>query len=158
MRRSAQKALTLLAVAGMAWWFCGNAYEAIVLSPNWTDDTPAQLRRLHEFFADTGPTLYFVPLTQLATLLVWVLAWRNRDGEVARSYRHAGWWAVALTALNAYIVIAVVPNLFGDAYLTHPGRLLFYCRQWNVLNVVRMALTAVTVYYLFNAYRTLDRR
>ncbi|GAA0956674.1 hypothetical protein Vau01_035760 [Virgisporangium aurantiacum] len=29
--------------------------------------------RLHGFFGNTGPTLYFVPLTQLATVLVWVL-------------------------------------------------------------------------------------
>lgn len=29
--------------------------------------------------------------------------------------------------------------------------------QWNALNVVRMILTATTVYHLFNAYRTLDR-
>jgi hypothetical protein len=30
--------------------------------------------------------------------------------------------------------------------------------QWNVLNVFRMALTAVTASYLFNAFRKLDRR
>jgi hypothetical protein len=84
-----QKRFTLAAVIGMAYWFFGNLYEAVVFSPNWVEDSPAQFARLHGFFGNTGPTLYFVPLTQLATILVWVLWWRNRDGEVKPDYRRA---------------------------------------------------------------------
>ncbi len=157
MRRSPQKALTLVAVLGTAWWLFGNLYESIVFSPNWVEDSPAQMRRLHEFFTHTGPTLYFVPLTQLATLLAWVLLWRNRDDAARPFYRRAGLWAVALTAVNAYIVAVVVPKLFGANYLSQAERLTSYCWQWNILNVLRMALTATTMAYLFNAYRVLDR-
>jgi hypothetical protein len=70
----------------------------VVFSPNWIEDSPAQFTRLHEFFRNTGPTLYFVPLTQLATILVWVLWWRNRDDDVKRDYRRAGVSALLSTA------------------------------------------------------------
>jgi hypothetical protein len=154
---STQKWLTLVAAIGMAYWFFGNLYEAIVFSPNWIEDSPAQFTRLNEFFTNTGPTLYFVPLTQLATILVWALWWRNRDDEVRRDYRNAGIAALVLTALTAYIVAAVIPRMFGDDYLANPGGTSAAAWQWNVLNVVRMALTGATAWYLFTAFRRLDR-
>lgn len=153
-----QKRLTLAAVLGMAYWFFGNLYEAVVFSPNWVRDSPAQFGRLHEFFANTGPTLYFVPLTQFTILLVWLLWWRNRDGEVRREYRRAGIASLALTALTVYIVMAVVPRMFADGALLQPERLNAAAWQWNVLNVFRIALTATTAWYLFGAFRILDRR
>jgi hypothetical protein len=141
----------------MAYWFFGNLYEAVVLSPNWIEDSPAQLARLHGFFRNTSPTLYFVPLTQLATVLVWVLWWRNRDDEVKPDYRRAAGSALLLTALNAYIVAALIPRMFGEDYLARPEGLNAAVWQWNVLNVFRMALTAVTGWSLFSAFRKLDR-
>ncbi|MEJ3749159.1 hypothetical protein WEI85_38590 [Actinomycetes bacterium KLBMP 9797] len=155
---STQRRLTLLAVLGMAYWFFGNLYEAVVYSPNWIEDSPAQFTRLHEFFGTTSPTLYFVPLTQLATILVWLLGWRNRDDEVRRDYRRAAIAASLLTALTVSIVVAVIPRMFGADYLADPDRLNAAAWQWNVLNIFRMALTATTAWHLFSAFRKLDRR
>jgi hypothetical protein len=157
MRRSTQKRLTLVAVLGMAWWFFGNLYEAIVFSPNWVVDSPAQFTRLNEFFTVTGPTLYFVPVTVLATGLTWILLWLNRDDDVMADCKRAGMSALVLTVLNIVIVTRVVPNLFGDDYLSHAGTLTAYAWTWNILNVFRMALTATTAYFLFNSFRKLDR-
>ncbi|MDI5981108.1 hypothetical protein [Amycolatopsis magusensis] len=151
-----QRRLTLVAVLGMAWWFFGNLYEAVVFSPNWVQDSPAQFTRLHEFFATTGPTLYFVPVAQLAILLIWVLWWRNRDDELKRDYRRAGVLSVANVALSAYVIAVLVRRMFGEDYLS--ADLTATAWQWNALNVVRMVLTAVTGYYLFSAFRKLDRR
>ncbi|MFI6029800.1 hypothetical protein [Amycolatopsis magusensis] len=151
-----QRRLTLVAVLGMAWWFFGNLYEAVVFSPNWVQDSPAQFTRLHEFFANTGPTLYFVPVAQLAILLIWVLWWRNRDDELKRDYRRAGVASVANVALSAYVIAVLVRRMFGEDYLS--ADLAATAWQWNALNVVRMVLTAVTGYYLFSAFRKLDRR
>src|SRR5690349_24243115 len=47
MAPNRQKWLTLVAVLGLAYWFFGNLYEAIVFSPNWVTDTPAQMTRLN---------------------------------------------------------------------------------------------------------------
>ncbi len=152
-----QKWLTLTAVIGMAYWLFGNLYEAIVFSPNWIEDSPAQFARLHGFFGNTSPTLYFVPLTQLATILVWVLWRRNRHDEARRDYRRAGVAALLLTALTVYIVAMLIPVMFGDDYLADPDRLHATAWQWNALNVLRMILTATTAWYLFSAFRKLDR-
>ncbi|MEV5888304.1 hypothetical protein [Nonomuraea fuscirosea] len=158
MRSSLQLKLTLTAVLGMTSWLFGNLYEAVVISPNWVRDSPAQLARLHGFFTVTSATLYFVPLVMIALVLVWVLWWRNRDSALTRDHRRAGITAVALAALNAYIVSMVLPKLFGADALAHPGDLNAAAWQWNILNVFRMLLTATTAYFLFSAFRKLDRR
>jgi hypothetical protein len=158
MTTRVQRNLTLAAVLGMAYWLFGNLYEAVVISPNWVRDSPAQLTRLHEFFGLTSPTLYFIPITLLALVLVWVLWWRNREPDLARDHRRAGVAALALTVVNAYIVAALISTLFGADALARPERLNAAAWQWNVLNLVRMTLTGLTMYHLFNAYRKLDRR
>jgi hypothetical protein len=153
-----QKRLTLLAVFGLAHWFFGNLYEAFVFSPNWVVDSAAQMKRLNEFLVNTSPTLYFVPLTQLATVLVWVLWAFNRDEEVKVDYQRAGLWSLLLTVLNVFIVVTVITKLFAIDYLSHADELASYCWRWNTLKLFRMALTATTAAYLFNAFRKLDRR
>ncbi len=158
MKPSLQRGLTLAALIGMTYWLFGNLYEAVVFSPNWVRDSPSQFVRLHEFFSATGPTLYFVPVTQIAMVLVWVLWWRNQDDELARDYRRAGQAAAVLTVLTVYIVAAVIPHMFGTGALTQPDGLYSAAWQWNILNVFRMLLTAITACYLFGAFRKLDRR
>jgi hypothetical protein len=158
MTPTRQRNLTLIAVLGLAWWLFGNLYEAVVISPNWVQDSPAQFARLHGFFAVTGPTLYFIPVTQLAVVLTWWLWWRNRDIELAGDYRHAGLASLLLEALNTYIVIALISNMFGDDALAHHERLSALAWQWNILNTVRIGLIITTMTYLFGAFRTLDRR
>lgn len=158
MTHTQQKRLTLVALLGLAHWFFGNLYEAVVFSPNWVVDSVTQMRRLHEFFVNTSPTLYFVPLTQAATVLVWVLLAINRDRELKPDYRRASLFALASTALNAFIVATVITKLFGADYLSHADELTSYCWRWNILNVLRMTLVATTAVYVFNAYRKLDRK
>jgi hypothetical protein len=121
-------------------------------------DSSAQMTRLHELFVNTSPTLYFVPLTMLATLLVWVLLVINKDDEVRPDYRRAGLFALLLTILNLFIVATVVTRLFGTEYLSDADRLRSIAWQWNILNLLRMSLIAITVVFLFNAFRKLDRR
>ncbi|GAA2635527.1 hypothetical protein SMC26_08345 [Actinomadura fulvescens] len=153
-----QLRLTLTAVIGLAYWLFGNLYEAIVFSPNWVRDSPDQFTRLDGFFTVTGPTLYFVPLTPLVLVLVWLLWWRNRDEDLVPDYRRAALAALILTALTAYIVAAVVSQMFGADALARPENLNAAAWRWNVLNIVRMILTAATAWFMFNAFRKLDRR
>jgi hypothetical protein len=145
-----QKWWTFAAVLGLAYWFFGNLYEAVVFSPNWVVDSAAQIDRLNAFFVNTGPTLYFVPLTVLATILVWVLLALNKRGDVRSDYRRASLFAVLLTAVNIATVSLVVTKLFAAG----TARLAW---EWNVLNGVRMALTATTAWFVFSAFRKLDR-
>jgi hypothetical protein len=152
-----QKRLTLFAILGLLYWFYGNLYEAIVFSPNWVVDSPRQLKRLNEFFITTSPTIYFVPLTQIATVLVWLLFWKNKVNSIRHELKLASIFAVLVTILNAVIVSTVVLKLFGTDYEKYGDYLTNLTWRWNVLNFFRMVLVAVTIYYLFNAYRKLDK-
>jgi phosphotransferase system glucose/maltose/N-acetylglucosamine-specific IIC component len=151
------KWLTLAASLGLAHWFFGNLYEALVIAPNWTVDSPAQLQRLNEFFVHTSPTLFFVPMVPLATLLVWLVAFLNRDRRLGATYARASLYAALAMALNVLIVTTLITKLFGADYQAHASQLQSYAARWNLLNLGRMGLVATAATYLFNAFRQLDR-
>lgn len=129
----------------------------MVFSPNWALDSPAQMQRLNEFLTRTGPTLYFVPLTQIATILAWVLLALNRVPEARRDYRLAALFALLATAVNVLVVTTVVPVIFGPDYLAHADELAEYCARWNALNLARLTFTGIAVAFCFSAFRQLDR-
>jgi hypothetical protein len=151
---TAPKNLTLLGLIGMLQWLFGNLYEAVVISPNWVVDSPAALDRLHGFFVRTTPTTYFVPFTLLAPVAIWAAFALHRSPELKR----ASAFAAAAAALNAFIVTTIVMKLFAEDYRSYSAiELHALCVRWNVLNSVRMALTAATIFFAFAAYRALDR-
>lgn len=157
MRITTQKKWTLVNITGLAWWLFGNLYEAIVISPNWIVNSTIQLKRLHEFFINTSPTIYFVPVTQMATVLVWILWWLNKEKAAMHDHRMAGIFALLATVLNAFIVTSIVMKIFAADFEMYGDHLTTLCYQWNVLNVFRMALVALTIHYSFRAYGHLDR-
>ena len=144
-------------IFGLCWWLFGNLYEQVVISPNWIVDSPAQMRRLHEFFIVTTPTIYFVPLTQIATVLVWIIYFLNKREVVKSDLKCASILAVLATALNIFIVSAIVLKLFASDFEKYGVYLSVLTRRWNVLNIFRMMLVATTIHYLVNAFRKLDR-
>jgi hypothetical protein len=151
------KWLTFLAALGLVHWFFGNLYEATVISPNWVLDSPAQLTRLNELFVRTSPMLYFVPITPVAALLVWLVTFLNRNTTLKTVYVRASVYTALAMALNAVIVSTLVAKLFGADYALHAARLHDYAVRWNILNVLRMALVGAAIAYLFSAFRELDR-
>lgn len=157
MTKPIQKNLTLLAVLGLLYWFFGNLYETIVISPNWIVDSPAQMQRLNHFFVRTSPTLYFVPLTQIATLLVWLVWLINREDYLKRDYKMAAIFAAFSTLLNFFIVSTIVIKLFGDDFMTRADQLNTLCWRWNVLNTFRMIVVFTTTHFMFQAFRKLDK-
>jgi hypothetical protein len=152
-----RKWLTLAAILGLAWWFFGNLYEAVVFSPNWVTDSVAQMTRLNAFFVRTSPTLYFVPVTMIATVLTWALFFTNTNPAIRPAYRAAAALAALATAVNLVVVTAVVPKTFGPSFVTEASSLTRLLWTWSALNLVRGALVAAAVGYLFRAFRQLDR-
>jgi hypothetical protein len=153
----ATRTLVLLSLLGMLHWLFGNLYEAIVFSPNWVLDSPAQLDRMHALFARTSPTAYFVPISFLAPVLAWIAHLGNREESAARHFRRASAFAFLASALNAFIVVTIVTVLFGEDYRAHSDvELHALCVRWNLLNAVRMVLSAASAFYLFAAFRKLD--
>lgn len=149
--------LILVAISGLAWWFFGNAYEALVISPNWVVESADQVGRLDAFYKVTSPTHYFVPVTQLATLLLWWLAWRNRASSAAPYLLRASVLALFATALNVLIVSTVIMRLFGADTALSPELTHELTVRWNYLNLCRIALVGAVISALFQAFRRLDR-
>jgi hypothetical protein len=152
-----QRRLTLFAIIGLSYWFFGNLYEAIVIAPNWVVNSPVQMKRLNEFFVTTSPTIYFVPLTQIATVFVWLLLWKSKVNSIKTELKYASIFAVLVTILNAVIVSTIVLKLFGPDYEKYGEYLTTLTWRWNILNCFRMVLVALTICFLFNAYRKLDK-
>lgn len=152
-----QRNLALISCAGLAWWLFGNLYEAIVFSPNWVVDSPAQLKRLNDFYVHTSPVIYFVPVTQLATVLVWILFFVHKTTAVKPDLKKASVFALLATGLNVFIVSTIVLKLFGTDYAAYGDYLSTLTWRWNFLNGVRILLVGTTFYFLFNAYRKMDR-
>lgn len=147
-----QKYSVLFALFGMSYWLFGNLYEEIVISPNWIDGSIEQLTRLHQFFKNTTPTHYFVPFTQLATIIIWIVYFTNKTDELKRDLRLASIFGLSATIINFYIVLTIVLKLFSTEYLQYGEHLNALCWRWNVLNIFRMLLTGTTIYYLLNVY------
>ncbi len=147
-----RRPVTLVALFGLAFWFFGNLYEAVVFSPNWILDSDLQLQRLNAFFVRTSPTTYFLSVPPVAVLCSWVLAVWPGEGLAAGRYRRAGAWSVAAFAINALIVAWIIPQLFGpEVDRATADELRTWAWRWNALNVARMALVAGALVESFRA-------
>jgi hypothetical protein len=149
--------VVLSALVGMTHWLAGNLYEELVIAPNWVVGTGEQLERLHGLFVRTSPTTYFVPVTFIAPLLVWAAHAVLRQAAVVGVLRRASAFALLATLVNAWVVITIVRQLFGNGPSPlSESALHALCVRWNVLNGVRIALTAATVFWLFTGFRWLE--
>lgn len=75
-----------------------------------------------------------------------------------RTIEPSGVFALLASFMNAFIVVTIVLVIFGNDYVAvSAARLHRLCARWNVLNVVRMLLSGSTAFWLFAAFRKLDR-
>lgn len=157
MNLTQQKNLTLFSIFGIAYWFFGNLYEAIVFGPNWAVKDPTHLKHLNDFFVNSSPTAYFIPMTLLAAISIWILTFFNKVDTVKKEYRMASILALVITVMTSFIVAFILSKMFGPGYFENPTEGSFYGQLWNILNAFRLVLEIAAIYYLFNAYRKLDK-
>lgn len=157
MNLNKQKNWTLFAIFGIAYWFFGNLYEAIVFGPNWIIEDSNHLKHLNMFFVNSSPTLYFIPMILIAGISIWILTFLNKIDSVKREYRMASILALIVTILTSLIVGFVLSKMFGSGFYANPEKGSFYGKIWNVSNAFRMIFELATIYYLFNVYRKLDK-
>lgn len=135
----------------------GNLYEAIVFGPNWIIEDPKHLQNLNDFFVNSSPTLYFIPVTLLAAISVWVLTYVNKVEIIKREYLMASVLTLVITILTSFIVGFILSKMFGEGFYENPINGSYYGQIWNILNLFRLILEVFTIYYLFNIYRKLDK-
>jgi hypothetical protein len=134
-------------------WFFGNLYEQ-VLTPNAIVASIEQINAYNRFFTVTEPYFYYIPLTQIGTLLTIFLAFRLRAESFSGDLRKSAVTTVLATFLTIYIVTQYnLKMFFGDVnHLGERVHELFF--QWAVLNAVRILLLGITIIYLLRAYRS----
>jgi hypothetical protein len=139
-------------VFGIAMWFFGNLYEAVVIGPNIAGDTKEQLRAFQQFTVVTNPVYYYIPLTQIAavTLIVWFVRTPWRAPE-KRSLFIASLAEIAAVALSIYIIVKLNMTLFFGSLGETPDELHRLALQWNLLNLIRVGVTALALVFALGA-------
>lgn len=141
----------------MAYWLFGQIYEAIVYSPNWIINPVSQIRRLNEFYKVTSARNYFEPIVPIGVLLIWIIYFFIKDKSLKRKMFPAFMLSIIAMIINIYIVVALLTKIFSSAYWNNEVILRNLLIQWNIMNIVRIILIFITLIYLFNFYRMLDR-
>ncbi|OHU70594.1 hypothetical protein BKG86_12445 [Mycobacteroides chelonae] len=147
-----RRILMYFTVFGIAMWFFGNLYEAVVIGPNIAGDTKEQLRAFQQFTVVTNPVYYYIPLTQIAavTLIVWFVRTPWRAPE-KRSLFIASAAEIAAVALSIYIIVKLNMTLFFGSLGETPDELHRLALQWNLLNLIRVGVTALALVFALGA-------
>ncbi|GLE58574.1 hypothetical protein NJBCHELONAE_38840 [Mycobacteroides chelonae] len=147
-----RRILMYFTVFGIAMWFFGNLYEAVVIGPNIAGDTKEQLRAFQQFTVVTNPVYYYIPLTQIAavTLIVWFVRTPWRAPE-KRSLFIASLAEIAAVTLSIYIIVKLNMTLFFGSLGETPDELHRLALQWNLLNLVRVGVTALALVFALGA-------
>lgn len=147
-----RRILMYFTVFGIAMWFFGNLYEAVVIGPNIAGDTKEQLRTFQQFTVVTNPVYYYIPLTQIAavTLIVWFVRTPWRAPE-KRSLFIASLAEIAAVALSIYIIVKLNMTLFFGSLGETPDELHRLALQWNLLNLIRVGVTALALVFALGA-------
>jgi hypothetical protein len=138
--------LLALALLGVAQWFFGNLYEAVVTAPNW--------RVGFEYEAITGrsqnadrPIRYYVPTTWVAVVLLWaatILGWRAMP-DAKRWLAVGSASSVAAVALSVYIITQLNLRLFYIGPVREIESVRPLMERWQILNWVRVSIVGTVL-------------
>jgi hypothetical protein len=146
--------LLLFSLFGIAMWFFGNLYEAIVIGPNMLQNSVHQLQAWRNFFVVTNPVFFYVPVPQLATVAVIILFIKTPADktEIKRYLKTATIFQVVSIILSVYIITQLNMKLFFGDLSQYQDQLNGLALQWNILNLIRVCMAAVVLVFVFRAY------
>ena len=134
-------------------WLFGNLYEEI-LTPNSITATVEQLNAYNDFPSITEPYYYYIPLTQIGTLIVFYLAFfSDLPSKLRKPLRFSAAASGLATALTVFIVTEYnMKMFFGDVtrFGEHVHQLYL---EWAILNGLRIILIGAAIFFLFGTYR-----
>jgi hypothetical protein len=134
---------------GLALWFFGNLYEEVIMMPNWLA-APIDVLRVHSrYYTVVIQYHYYVPVTQLAVLVLIVLCFTNNPAQqlAQPDLRRAAIWGALGVALTAWIVLSLNLDLFiGELKLSeaeaHRKGLI-----WMIGNAIRLFCVGLSFGY-----------
>ena len=146
--------LLLFALLGIAMWFFGNLYEAIVIGPNMLSNSIVRINHWQGFFAVTNPAFFYVPVPQLATVVLIVLYFKTSKQKVAlkKLLKLATIFQVVSILLSVYIITQINFKLFFGDLGKYADQVPSMALLWNILNVTRVFLVGIALVFVFKAY------
>jgi len=146
--------LLLFSLFGIALGFFGILYEGVVYGPKLLDVSKERMHFWKDFTSIINPLVYYFPLTHLATITLAVLyiMTPKEKADIRKRLRLASIFQIASLLLTFYILTQInFKQSFGniEKYANAiPGKVLLF----NILSVLRVALAAVGLTFIFKAY------
>jgi predicted membrane protein len=146
--------LVLFSLFGIALGFFGILYEGVVYGPKLLDTSMERMLFWKNFTSVISPIIYYVPLVYLATITLAFLYFKTpkQKAELRKRLKLATIFQIASLALTIYILTQINFKMrFGnlEKYAdTIPGKTILF----NILSVLRMALAAIGLTFIFKAY------
>lgn len=145
--------LLILSLLFHLQWFFGNLYEEI-LTPNSLVATIEQINAYNRFSSVTEPYYYYIPLTQIGTLITFYLAFfGSLPLRLRKRLRFAALTSGLATVLTIYIVTQYNLKMFFGDVEHHGERIHQLYLEWGILNGVRILLVGAAIFFLFRVYR-----
>jgi hypothetical protein len=146
--------LLLFSLFGIAMWFFGNLYEAIVIGPNMLTDSMVRMGHWQNFFVFTNPAFFYVPVPQLATVILITLFFKTdpQKTELKRLLKLANIFQVTSIMLSVYIITQINFKLFFGDLTKYANSVYSMALLWNSLNFIRVCLVAAALTFVFKAY------
>ncbi|HXS37169.1 MAG TPA: hypothetical protein VN721_10745 [Flavipsychrobacter sp.] len=153
MRDKLYHNLLLFSLFGVAMWFFGNLYEAIVIAPNMLNNTIEKMHAWQAYFVVTNPAFFYAlsPLATIALLIVYVKTSKQKT-ELKRLLRFASIFQIIAYALSIYIITQINLKLFFANLNDNPDQLHTKAVLWNILNIIRIILVEISLIFTFKAY------
>jgi len=135
-----------------ACWFFGNLYEEIVIVPNQLSDTYRALQLWQSYFTVTNPIYYYVPFTQIAVVVIWILFFTSKQLKEKQLLKKAAICGTIAIALTILIVTQINMKLFYGDLNKYKDQLYSLVIMWLFGNALRLLLVGISLYLLFKAY------
>jgi hypothetical protein len=146
--------LLLFCLFGIAMWFFGNLYEAIVIAPNMLQNAIQRLHAWQDFFVCTNPVFFYVPIPQLATVTLVVLYFKapRQNVYIKKQLKLALIFQIAALMLSVYIIAQLNLKLFFGDLEKYADEIPSKAILWNILNAMRVVLVGAALSFVFKAY------
>lgn len=153
MQSKSSDRLLLFTLFFTAHWFFGNLYEELVIVPNQLADTTIALGHWQAFFKFSNPMYYYVPLTQLAILIIWYLYFRASSDDEKNWLGKASLFGLLSILITVAIVTQINLKLFFGNLSEYQDQELYKLSViWLIGNLIRIFFVGNTFYYLHKVY------
>src|SRR5258706_14010035 len=146
--------LVLFSLFGTALGFFGILYEGVVYGPKLLNVSIERMLFWKNFTSVISPIIYYVPWVYLSTIILVILYFRTpkQKAELKKRLRWASIFQIASLTLTVYILTQINFKMrFGnlEKYAgTIPGKMVLF----SILSVLRVALAAIGLIFIFKAY------